>query len=179
MMNDIGAQDCYAELATLLSHPQDDYDATVDSLIGVFNTQKAGKLLREFRAAMAGLSATERQELYARTFDLNPLCSPALSVHLFGIESFKRSHLMVGLLDMYRTAAFPCDGEAADHMSTLVRFLPWAAPDERDELMHYVLLPGLEKIAAFLATKANPFSLLIVAAQAVITATAGKEARCA
>ena len=122
------------------------------------------------------MSHFELQELYTRTFDHNPMCSPALSVHLFGVESFKRSHLMVGLMDMYRIAEFTVTGESADHMSTVVRFLPLAENGAREEVAQFILLPGMAKIAEFLDSKSNPYSYLMKATISIVAAETGKEA---
>ncbi len=163
-------------LATLLSHPGEDYLRELDRLIASGVSKGALRVLRSYRDSISNFPVVELQELYTRTFDLNPLCSPALSVHLFGVESFKRSHLMVGLLDMYRIAGFSTEGESADHMSTVIKFLPYAAADDRSEIVHYILLPGLSKIESFLASKSNPFSSLIRAAIMVVAAETGMEA---
>jgi len=164
------------DVAVLLCHPQSDYLETLDKIINSDLNKKAARSLRSFRDAIGSLSLFELQELYTRTFDLNPMCSPALSVHLFGVESFKRSHLMVGLLDMYRTADFPTTGESADHMSTVVRFLPFAENDARQEVAQFILLPGMAKIAEFLDSKSNPFSYLMKAAISIVAVETGKEA---
>ncbi|MBL0061338.1 MAG: molecular chaperone TorD family protein [bacterium] len=164
------------ELAILLCHPQADYLSVLNNLIDSDLSKKSTKYLRAFRDGIADLSPFELQELYTRTFDLNPMCSPALSVHLFGVESFKRSHLMVGLLDMYRIADYPVSGESADHMSTVVRFLPFAENDAREEVAQFILLPGMAKIAEFLDSKSNPFSYLMKATISVVAAETGKEA---
>lgn len=163
------------ELAILLCHPQADYLSVLNNLINSSLNKKSAKYLCAFRDAIADLSPFELQELYTRTFDLNPMCSPALSVHLFGVESFKRSHLMVGLLDMYRIADYPVSGESADHMSTVVRFLPLAESDAREEVAQFILLPGMAKIAEFLDSKSSPFSYLMKATISIIAAETGKE----
>lgn len=164
------------DMSVLLCHPAGDH---MDVLIKVMDSgvnKQAENHLRAYKTAISDLSTLELQELYTRTFDLNPMCSPALSVHLFGVESFKRSHLMVGLLDLYSAAEFPIAGELADHMSTIVRFLPIAPNEQRSEISQYILLPGLSKIAEFLETKSSPYANLIKATTKVIEVEVGKEA---
>lgn len=163
------------ELAVLLSHPQNDYLTTLERSINTPANRSSNKSLRAFRDAISGLTVTELQELYSQTFDLNPMCSPALSVHLFGVESFKRSHLMVGLLDMYRAVEFQTTGESADHMSTVVRFIPFASREDRAEIVQYILVPGLTKMAEFLESKANPFASLIRATISIVSVETNKE----
>jgi nitrate reductase assembly molybdenum cofactor insertion protein NarJ len=153
--------------AVALSYPQVS-SADCAAALGRFNLpRKSRKALEEFHNAMVTMSVYEQQEFYTRTFDLSPLCSPALSVHLFGVESFKRSHLMVGLLDMYRVAEFDVQGETADHMPTVTRFLPYAADLDRREIIQYILIPALTKMSELLSSKQNPYAHLL---EAVISA---------
>ena len=82
---------------------------------------------------------------------------------------------MVGLLDMYRSASYVSTGESADHMSTVIGFLPCASPVDRKELSTYVILPGLTKMADFLASKNNHYAHLLRAACEIVETEAGKE----
>lgn len=83
---------------------------------------------------------------------------------------------MVGLLDMYRIADFTVTGESADHTSTVVRFLPFAENDAREEVAQFILLPGMAKIAEFLDSKVKSIFLLDEGDYLVVAAETGKEA---
>jgi len=155
--------------ADAMSYPQENCTARVAYLERFDLPRKSRKALDEFRAALGQMPLFEQQELYTRTFDLSPLCSPALSVHLFGVESFKRSHLMVGLLDMYSAAQFEAQGETADHMPTVTRFLPYAAGTDRPEIIQYILIPALLKMCVLLSSKQNPYAHLLEAVIATVT----------
>ena len=122
------------ELAILLSHPHAGYLSGLNNVINSGVSKKSAKYVCAFRDAVADLSPFELQELYTRTFDLNPMCSPALSVHLFGVESFKRSHLMVGLLDIYRAAEYSATG-ILDHTATPTRGV-------RRRVSQHIIRPG-------------------------------------
>ncbi|MCB1060155.1 MAG: hypothetical protein KDB65_07980 [Calditrichaeota bacterium] len=166
----------FEHLAILLSHPQVNYLELAQALADSVDSKHATRHIRAFLKEIESFSITDIQELYSKTFDLNPVASPALSVHLFGVESFKRSHLMVGLLDMYRETSYVSTGESADHMSTVIGFLPCASVVDRKELSTYVVLPGLMKMAEFLASKNSPFAHLLKAACEIVETEAGKEA---
>ncbi|MFN8628738.1 MAG: nitrate reductase molybdenum cofactor assembly chaperone [Candidatus Binatia bacterium] len=106
----------------------------------------SGALLREFRRSVASLPLGRLQEIYTATFDLQPRCSPYVGYHLFG-ESYKRSVFLVGLQERYRQHGVCPDGELADHLSAVLRFLAAcsdAAPAE--ELIAEALLPALDKM---------------------------------
>lgn len=147
--------------ADALSYPQESYSTRLTAFDTASLPRKSRKALDDFQDSVALISLSEQQELYTRTFDLSPLCSPALSVHLFGVESFKRSHLMVGLLDMYRAAGFDVCGETADHMPTVMRFLPCTSAADRQEIIHYILVPALTKMTELLRLKQNPYASLL------------------
>lgn len=175
-MSQVIAGNCYDLLSILLCHPEQNYLDVVEAL-SEFSTSKHGvRHLRAFMSEMSGLSLSEIQELYSKTFDLSPLCSPALSVHLFGVESFKRSHLMVGLLDMYAKASYASSGESADHMSTVIGFLPYASLSEQKEITSFIVLPGLKKMAEFLGTRNNPFAHLLFGTCEIVEAEVRREA---
>jgi len=166
----------FEQLAVLLSHPQVNYLELAQVLAETVESKHATRHIRSFLKEVEWLTITDLQELYSKTFDLNPVTSPALSVHLFGVESFKRSHLMVGLLDMYHKTGYVSTGESADHMSTVIGFLPCATRADRKEIAKHVIIPGLMKMADFLASKNNPFSHLLRAACEIVDTEAGKQA---
>lgn len=152
----------------LLSYPTLEHQQAIAQLAELPLPRLSRTALHLYREATARLPLSARQEFYTRTFDLSPLCSPALSVHLFGVESFKRSHLMVGLLDMYRDAGFDVKGEAADHMPTVTRFLPHAVSSERQEIVQHILIPALSKMAELLKSKQNAYGHLLDAVIAAV-----------
>jgi nitrate reductase assembly molybdenum cofactor insertion protein NarJ len=157
-------------LAELLSHPEVECACLVARLDASPLPRSSRKMLSAFHEATRELTLAEQEELYTRTFDLSPLISPALSVHLFGAESFKRSHLMVGLLDMYRDAGFDAQSEIADHMATVTRFLPHAPAQERKEIVQFILIPALSKMAELLNSKQNAYGHLLEAINEAVAA---------
>jgi nitrate reductase delta subunit len=129
----------------------------------------AADIVGRFIKAIANEPLDTLQELHARTFDLMPVCAPYLSVHLFGEESFKRSRLMGGLADAYRTAGFDTGGELPDHLALVLRFLPSMTPEEQHDLVRYVLTPAVDRMAREFALGRNPYRYLIEALLATLT----------
>lgn len=163
-------------MSELLRYPKSEFMLVLSQLLEIVRDQKEPfESLSRFHDDVSLMSTSELQELYTRTFDLSPVCSPALSVHLFGVESFKRSHLMVGLIDTYAQAGFEYRGEAADHMATLFGFLPFASPMEREEIVGFIVRPALGKMANLLGSKLNPYTHLLCAASAITLKTPAVE----
>ncbi len=90
------------------------------------------------RAAMGRV-----QEAYTAFFDLNPMCAPYLGYQLFG-ETYRRSILMLALLDRYRAHGFePNRWELPDRISLVMRY---ASMSGDDELVSEGLIPAFRRM---------------------------------
>ncbi|HEU4390292.1 MAG TPA: hypothetical protein VFV34_20990, partial [Blastocatellia bacterium] len=109
-------------VATLLEYPDEDWTLTVDSCKRWVTTRQpdVASLLIEFRSKVRKIRVDKLQELYTRTFDLNPVCTLDIGYHLFG-ENYKRGELLARL----RETEAPFDlGQATqlpDHLPVLLR----------------------------------------------------------
>src|SRR5262249_35690032 len=88
--------DLYDALAGRLAYPRPGYHATVADCQRVLTdlVPEAGHLVAAFGERIAGLAAEDLEELYTRTFDLNPVCSLEVGWHLFG-ENYSRGEFLV------------------------------------------------------------------------------------
>jgi nitrate reductase assembly molybdenum cofactor insertion protein NarJ len=93
------------------------------------------------------------QEAYTRTFDLDtmtrsePTCYPYVGHYLFE-ENHSRGAFILGLRTRYRANGFEDDGEVADHLLVLLRFLSVCADDTlAEELIADAILPALARMA--------------------------------
>ncbi|HMX62237.1 MAG TPA: molecular chaperone TorD family protein [Candidatus Sumerlaeota bacterium] len=132
--------------------------------------QPAAEALRNFAAETAEFSEAQREEVFARTYDLNPSCPPYLSVHLFGEESFKRAILMTGLAAAYDRAGFDRGSELPDHISVVLRFAPQFGAEEWDDLARFCLPTPLVRMSALLDPAKNPHRHVITALRAILKA---------
>ena len=62
--------DTYQALGALLEYPENNWAARFE-----LTTRVDDYALREFATGAEGMTLTDLQELYARTFDLNPACA--------------------------------------------------------------------------------------------------------
>lgn len=114
-----------------------------------------------FHQPLAALQMAQLEELYSRTFDLNCLCVPYVSVHLFGEENLKRSRLMVALSERYSEWNFDPGTELPDHLSLVLRATPHFAPEEWQDFLTYCLVPAVGKMSESLSDTDNPFRHLL------------------
>lgn len=94
---------------------------------------EAAGYIRAFRRYLEATPVGQAQETYTAFFDLNPVCAPYLGYQLFG-ENYRRSVLMLALLDRYRAEGFEFD------RSDL--------PDRISVVMHYASVSGDEDVVA-------------------------------
>jgi nitrate reductase delta subunit len=103
------------------------------------------------------------QEVYTRTFDLQPACYPYLGHHLFA-EDNRRGLFMAGLMRHYRFYDFSSGKELPDHVAVILRFLARCpGAKENDELVRECLVPALEKMLSGLNDPGNPYSRILQA----------------
>lgn len=121
----------------------------------------------------------QMQELYTRTFDIQPVCYPYVGYHLFG-ESYKRGAFMAMLNEGYRKYGYSAGNELPDHVGIILRFLGSSIAGRNSEfgqtLLNEGLVPTLEKmIAGFDAQPGNPYAAVVSGLYLVITEMTEKE----
>lgn len=116
--------------------------------------------LAGFLGKVLDLSLGEWEELYTRTWDLNPLAVPYVGFQLWG-EDYRRGNFMARLRSAYRETGVELDGELPDHLVPVLQYLD-QAPEPLPELLEN-LLPAIEKIATSLKTRElhNPYLILV------------------
>ena len=87
----------------------------------------------------------ELQELFTRTFDLNPVCTLEIGWHLFG-EDYQRGEFLVKMRGRLRERAIEESTELPDHLTHALRLLDLMEAEEAAEFVEELLLPALGKM---------------------------------
>lgn len=147
----------YNLLARLLEYPGEDYPKRVARCAQVLAEDGAdtAALLEEFSRRLGDLSTEELQELYTRTFDLNPVCSLEVGWHLFG-ESYERGDFLVKMRQELRRHGLVESAELPDHLTHVLAVLGRMPPADADRLVA-LLFPALDKMRAGFEESDNPF----------------------
>jgi nitrate reductase molybdenum cofactor assembly chaperone NarJ/NarW len=161
--------DLYDLLAELVSYPGEGYadrlrrcrDLVADDI------PEALTWLERFAEQFEPLTATAAEELFTRTFDLNPVCSLEVGWHLFG-ENYERGEFLVTMRGHLRRLGLLESTELPDHLSHVLRVLGRLPLAEADRLLSQSVLPALEKMLAGLARQENPFLFLLEAVRSVL-----------
>jgi nitrate reductase gamma subunit len=100
-----GHRDAGGALAYILGYPGEGFCDRLDEAFEQIGGElpEASEHLRAFADALRPLPAGDREELYTRTFDINPVCSLEIGWQLFG-EEYHRGALLVRLRQELRRA---------------------------------------------------------------------------
>lgn len=147
-------------LAALLRYPGPDHALRVERCLRAVEEElpSGAALVVELRRRVQGLSTEALEELYTRTFDLDPVCAPELGWHLFG-EQYERGLFLVKLKQLRRRVGLEEDGaELPDHLAGVLELLDRLPPAEAADLAWACVLPALEKMRQGLAGKESPYA---------------------
>lgn len=154
--------------ARLLSYPDQNYPAGIaqcQRLVGEIHPRAAAQLepldILAVQGFLRGL-----EELYTRTFDMQPCCCPYVGYQLCG-ESRGRTLFLLKLKELYLEHAFEENGELPDHLSVMLRFLALPGVEQEAEvIVGDGVLPALEKmIASFEDEPQHPYGALLCSLQ--------------
>lgn len=170
MQIQIKKQVIFEELGDLLEYPLYDFreelleiSEHVESI-----SSSAADRLKDFYSRMKRMELEMWQEFYVQTFDLTPVCSLYISVHLFGEESFKRAELMAGLKKVYEKNYQGSSTELPDHLAVILGNNALFSKEEWQELVKMCLLPAIPSMIKKLEAAQNPYSLILKTVQELL-----------
>lgn len=164
-------------LARLLEYPGPGYLDVVVRCHGAaeLGDPDSARRLESFAAAVEGKSIEALQELFTRTFDLDPKCTLDLGWHLFG-ENYERGDFLVRMREELSRHGVDEGQELPDHLPHVLDLLARVEPDRAAELSTRSVIPAVEKIRKGLEGQDNPFEHVLVAVCGAVSALASAPA---
>ncbi len=156
----------YKALATLLTYPGADYPRQIEASVRIAPEEGRAQL-EQFAAQVRGLATEELQELFTRTFDLNPMCSLELGWHLFG-ENYDRGLLLVRMRGELRRHELEESTELPDHLTHALRLVGRMEREAAADFTGACVLPALEKMLLAIRGKKNPFENVLLAVRTLL-----------
>ena len=154
----------YDLLARLLAYPDAEYPHAVRScqqLLGELHPEQSESLDR-FVSYVQGAALEDLEELFTRTFDLNPVCCLEVGWQLHG-EDYNRGSFMVAMRQQLRAYGVPETIELPDHLVHLLPLLGRMEPGDAGPLCAASILPALTKMQAGLEGSNNPYEEVLLA----------------
>jgi nitrate reductase delta subunit len=155
----------YRLLAGLFAYPDAQYSQRAAACRAQMGDEssEATALLRQFCEAVQNLSTEELQELFTRSFDLNPACTLEIGWHLFG-EDYQRGEFLVKMRRQLRARGVEESLELPDHLTHVLALLDRMPPEEASEFAGQFLLPALHKMRGAWQRDSTPFRTLLESA---------------
>ncbi|MGD2114618.1 MAG: molecular chaperone TorD family protein [Acidobacteriota bacterium] len=164
-------------LAGLFRYPGGEFSvllAAARAALASGDPETAGELER-FARAVEGAPLTELQELYTRTFDLDPVCALEIGWHLYG-EGYDRGRFLVRLRELHRELGIDEAGELPDHLISVLPALARLGPEDRTDLGRRFAVPAVARMLAGFAGRDNPYEHLVRAVDRTLRAVVGAPA---
>jgi len=160
--------DLYHAFAALLTYPEEHYRQHVESGIH-FGPAECRELLAQFSDSIKQLEIWELQELFTRTFDMNPVCSLELGWHLFG-ENYERGLLLVRMREELRRCEVQESTELPDHLTHVLELLGRMDHARAEDFAAACVLPALGKMIGAIEGKGNLYYPVLLAVRAFLRA---------
>lgn len=162
----------YKAFADLLDYPNDRWTTRVESVHRI-TADSDSEALAKFLAGVEQLSLFDLQELYTRTFDLNPVCALEIGYHLFG-ENYKRGLFLANLRETESPFNLGQERQLPDYLPVLLRLLTTLDEKElRASLIGECLIPAIGKMLASFKESENPYRHLLEAVRITLQSEVG------
>lgn len=149
-------------------HPhQTALESQDDTLKPMQAQREITRQLEEFSSSVSSLSVEDFEELYTRTFDINPISSLEVGWHLYG-EQYERGVFLVKMREMLRTHGIQESTELPDHLTHLLRLLGAMPETEAQQLASKFILPAIVKMLEGFKDKNNPYGHVLLAVKALL-----------
>jgi nitrate reductase delta subunit len=165
----IGTLTIYDLLATLAEYPTHGfYDRTSECVreLGACHPEGAA-ILQPFAEHVRELSLEEQEELFTRTFDINPVCCLEIGWQLFG-EDYARGSFLVKMRRSLRAHELPESSELPDHLTHVLALVGRLDNGEANDLAAKCVLPAVKKMLDGMSGKDNPYENVLKAIQYVL-----------
>lgn len=156
-------------LAGLLSYPAAGFHAQVAAAPAEIRPvcAPAADRLAAFAAFVERQPVSELEELFTRTFDINPACSLEVGWHLFG-ERYERGDFLVRMRTHMRALDLPESSELPDHLGHVLPVLGRLPREEAEAFAAQSCLPALDKMCEAFGPEPHPYLDLLEAIRTAV-----------
>lgn len=156
-------------LSDLMTYPTGAFQASVERASKALKSLSPGAAgeLKTLAEEVSELDEGALQELYTRTFDINPVCCLEIGWHLFG-ECYDRGGFLVEMRELMRRHGVEETPELPDHLANVVALLARMPHGEADRLAGIRAAPAVRKMLSGFDGKETPLRRLVAATLALL-----------
>lgn len=160
----------FSKFAELLEYPQNGFHKRVAN---------CSKAINVFHNFVKEKSLHELQELYVRTFELDPVCNLYIGVHIFGEDGFKRGSFMSRLKEAYLQYGINNNNDIADFLPCVLRLASKIEDKNKfNSLVEECIVGPLDLILDTFKEESNPYKDLLIALKRFAISCRTKEVNC-
>ena len=166
-----------AALGRLLTYPDEHTVQTAEYLYVVLQGEvpAAAEDASAFGAFAEQHEPWELEEVYTRTFDVNPACALEVGWQLFG-EEYARGMFLVRMREELRKYDLPESAELPDHVTHVLALVAAMPSDEAARLVRACVQPAIEKMNGALDGKETPYRHVVRCLASVLAHAWGESA---
>ncbi len=142
--------DHYIIFADLFRYPGENYPELIRACQQMIETRypEFSSKLDRFSTYILSHTQDEREELYTKTFDVQPICYLDLGYVIFG-EDYKRGAFLLHMQEEQLKANNDCGTDLSDNISNMLMLYTKTKDNALlEELAVKIMIPGLEKMIA-------------------------------
>ncbi len=128
----------------------------------------AGARLTLFLDHAEASAVTDREELFTRTFDINPACTLELGWVLYG-QDYARGAFLVKMRQMLNEHEIQESGELPDHLTHVLQLLSRLPEAVARPFVAEEVMPGLMKMREGFKDEENPYAGVLEAIWILLT----------
>lgn len=165
----VASKNAYQALSRFLEYPCHGLEKEVDDckrLLKGLHPQ-AEKLIHAFWTDVEEKKTTELEELFTRTFDVNPICTLEVGWQLFG-EEYQRGEFLVTMRGLIRRLGLEESVELPDHLFHVLCVLGEMEDVEAKNFAKLYAIPAVEKMLEGYKDQTNPYENVLRAILSVL-----------
>ena len=149
-------------LAGLYKYPSGDFAERVAVCRSLADQRSPGRgeAIAALEERTRGMSRGEIEEMFTRTFEINPVCALEIGWHIYG-EDYARGALLVRLRGELREHGIAEITELPDHLTHVFQLLGRLESSLADDLAGRYVLPALKKMIDAVKDSVCPYTGLL------------------
>ncbi|TAK57774.1 MAG: nitrate reductase molybdenum cofactor assembly chaperone [Bacteroidetes bacterium] len=162
----------YTMFSKLFAYPEEGYREAMREAGNALTVPDCGLVqskeqLDAFLQKTNELTLDDFEELYTRTFDINPVANLEIGWHLWG-EAYERGAFLVNMRTLLKQHGITESSELPDHLTHVLAALGKMERNEAQEFTATFLKKALDKIVEGFKEKENPYEHLLLALQQIV-----------